>query len=84
MMTKLSQSLPTKKLTFWEGETEETGTIAIHCLSTLCQVLSLVFPAIHLINTYCTMNWALRMEQRTNLAVEEKQLKIIAMTVHVP
>lgn len=59
------------------------GNYPVH-LPTLCQVLSLLFLAIHSRNTSCTMSWAPRMEQRTNLVVEEKQLKIIAMTIYVP
>lgn len=66
------------------GGREKAVTTTVHCLFTLCHVLSLVFLAIHSVSTYCTMNRALGMEQRTGLIVEEKQLEAIAVTVHVP
>lgn len=57
------------------GGREKAVTTTVHCLFTLCHVLSLVFLAIHSVSTYCTMNRALGMEQRTGLIVEEKQLQ---------
>ena len=40
--------------------------------------------AMHSINTYCAMYWALRTEPRTSLVVKKKHLKIIPMTIHMP